>query len=156
MTTATPPHRSVHPAPVRTPVRSIVGWTVRLLGAGCLAVSAYTHLHLASGYDFGPAITLGQLFLVQGVVCAVLGLWLLLRDSRPAWLISAAVMAASAAAVLMSSRTQLPAVGPLPGIYEPVWYAEKVVSAASEVAFLPLAVVRAALGWRQPGGASAP
>jgi hypothetical protein len=117
--------------------------TMRVLGAILLATSAYTHLHLASLYDFGPPVTMGQLFLAQGVVAGVLALWLLLRGDRASWVLAGLLMAASAAAVLVSAHTAIPAVGPFPSIYEPVWYPEKVVSAAAEVAFVVLALGRA-------------
>ena len=148
MVTSTAFHR--HPGGTRNRPLGwrLTDWAMRLLGTACLAVSAYTHLHLAPVYDFGPPITLGQLFVAQGVISGVLGLWLLLRDDRPAWLLAGALMAASAAAVLVSDRVQIPAFGPLPGIYEPVWYPEKVVSAVSEVAFLVVLMARFILGRR--------
>ena len=143
---------SFHRHPVSTPDRSfgwrLTDWAIRLLGTACLAISAYTHLHLAPVYDFGPPITLGQLFVAQGVISGVLGLWLLVRNDRLAWLLAGALMVASAAAVLVSARAQIPAFGPLPGIYEPVWYPEKVVSAVSEVFFLVVLMARFILGQR--------
>ncbi|PRZ43985.1 hypothetical protein CLV47_101109 [Antricoccus suffuscus] len=130
--------------PHRRP-RRIARLAARGIGTGLLVVSAYTHAHLASQYDVGPAITLGQLFIAQAIVTSLVAVWLLLRDSTAAWAVATVVMVASAAAVLLSVVTKLPAIGPFPSIYEPVWFTEKIASAASEVAFVVLALGRAAL-----------
>lgn len=141
--TASHPHQSRR-RPHRRP-RRIAFVAARGFGIALLAISAYTHAHLASQYDVGPAITLGQLFIAQAIVTSVVAVWMLLRDSSLAWVMATVIMAASAAAVLLSVVTKLPAVGPFPSIYEPVWFTEKIISAASEVAFVVLALGRAAL-----------
>lgn len=125
-------------------------WTVprtalRLLAAAALAVAAYVHLHLAATYDFGPAITLGQLFIAQAVLVSAIGVWLVVSDSRPAWLAATGVMAASCSAVVISTYHQIPAIGPFPSLYEPVWFTEKAVSAIVEGGFVLLALGRLAL-----------
>jgi hypothetical protein len=57
-------------------------------------------------------------------------------------------MASSFAAVVISTMHQIPAIGPLPSLYEPVWYTEKTVSAVVEGSFLLLVLARFALRHR--------
>jgi len=111
---------------------------VRVLTAVALAVSAYVHLDLSSSpYAAGGQLTLGALFLAQAVVAAVVALWVLVRPSRAAYAVAAVVAAASFLALVLSTYVRLPQVGPLPVLYEPVWYADKAVAAvAAGVALL--------------------
>jgi hypothetical protein len=115
---------------------------VRLVTAAALAVSAYVHVDLSSSpYFAGGQLTLGALFLGQAVVAAVVALWVAVRPSRAAYAAAAVVAAASFLALVLSTYVQLPAVGPFPVLYEPFWYADKVVAAvAAAVALLAAAV----------------
>ena len=104
---------------------------VRLLIVAALAVSGWIHLDLADTFDaIGETITLGDLFRAQGVAALLVAGWLVV-DRRSARPVVAALLlgVASAAAVVLSVYVRLPAIGPLPEVYEPVWYAEKVTSA---------------------------
>jgi hypothetical protein len=107
-------------------------WLARLLTAAALAVSAYVHVDLStSPYYAGGQLTLGALFLGQAVVAGLVALWVLVRPSRAAYAVAAAVGAASFLALVLSTYVRLPSVGPFPVLYEPVWYADKVVAAVS-------------------------
>ena len=119
----------------------MTGVAVRLLTAAALAVSAYVHLDLSSSpWYAGGQLTLGALFLGQAVVAAVVALWVAVRPSRAAYAAAAVVAAASFAALVLSTYVRLPSVGPFPVLYEPVWYADKVVAAvAAGVALLAAA-----------------
>ena len=114
---------------------------VRLLTAVALAVSAYVHLDLSSSpYSAGGQLTLGALFLGQAVVASLVALWVAVRPSRLAYAVAAAVAAASFLALVLSTYVRLPTVGPFPVLYEPFWYADKVVAAvAAGVAVLAAA-----------------
>ena len=104
----------------------------RLLAAVGLAVSAYVHLDLSSSpWYAGGQLTLGALFLGQAVVAAVVALRVVVRPSRAAYAVAAVVAAASFLALVLSTYVRLPAVGPFPVLYEPVWYADKVVAAVA-------------------------
>jgi hypothetical protein len=122
---------------------------LRVAAAAALVTSGYIHLDLASTYWFGPAINQGQLFVIQGIAAIVIAFWLLVRDSRLSWLVATGLMAGSCAAVIFSTMHQIPAIGPLPSLYEPVWYAEKTVSAIVEGSFVALAVARVLLRSRR-------
>jgi hypothetical protein len=110
----------------------MTGFAVRLLTAAALAVSAYVHVDLSSSpYYAGGQLALGALFLGQAVVAGLVALWVLGRPSRVAYTVAAAVAAASFSALVLSTYVRLPSVGPFPVLYEPVWYADKVVAAGS-------------------------
>ncbi len=119
----------------------MTGLAVRLLTAAALAVSAYVHVGLSSSpYYAGGQLTLGALFLAQAVVAAVVALCVAVRPSRAAYAAAAVVAAASFLALVLSTYVRLPSIGPLPVLYEPFWYAQKVVAAvAAGVAVLAAA-----------------
>ena len=110
---------------------------LRVVAAVGLAVDAYVHADLASCYA-GPAGVVGQqgLFLVEAGI-AVAAALLVLTRGWPAVYLAAALVAASALAAVIASRyVDLGPIGPLPDLYEPVWYPEKVVAAGGEAVAL--------------------
>lgn len=106
---------------------------VRAVVAVALAVSGYLHLDLADVFDgVGEQVTLGTLFRVQGGAALLVAAWLL--PARGSWLPELAALLvglASAVAVVLSVYVRIPPLGPLPEIYEPIWYAEKTASAVT-------------------------
>lgn len=128
---------------------------VRVVGA--LALGASGALHLWMALERPPLaaagqVTLSGLFLVQGLVALAAAAWVLLRGPRTAWLVLGAVAAASLVAVVLSVMVRIPAIGPLPALYEPFWYPEKVFSAVTAAVATVVAVV--ALATRRTGGGS--
>ncbi|MDQ6650464.1 MAG: hypothetical protein M3Z02_10165 [Actinomycetota bacterium] len=118
---------------------------LRLVGIACLLASGIIHATLVSRYQaVGDQITQGELFVVQAASAAVAAGWLLVRDHARVWLAGLLVMAGSLAAVLITYYVRVPAVGPLPGLYEPLWFPSKAWSAVAEGAFVLLAVARLA------------
>jgi hypothetical protein len=120
---------------------SPAGVAARLLTAAGLAYSAYVHWHLHAQYAGNKTSTLsqGDVFVVQAVACVVvLVLVVALPDRAPlqlqigVWLAAFAVAAGSLAAVLVSRYVDLGKIGPLPDMYEPVWYGLKTRSAVAE------------------------
>ena len=110
---------------------------LRVVVAVALAVTGGVHLDLAGSYDgIGEQVSVGALFRLQGGLALLVATWLLLRRRDRLPLLAALLVgAASTAAVVLSVYVRVPAVGPLPELYEPVWYAEKTASAlASAVA----------------------
>lgn len=102
----------------------------RVVVAAGLVGSAYVHLDLAPTYDgIGEQLTVGDLFRAQGVVGLLAAATVLLMRRRVALLLAVAVAVASTAAVASSVYVRIPAVGPLPELYEPLWYLDKTVSA---------------------------
>lgn len=117
---------------------------VRVVVAAALVVTGAIHLDLAGSYDrVGDVLTVGALFRGQGVLALLVAGWLLLRRRDRLPVVAALLLAlASTTAVVLSVYVRVPALGPLPELYEPVWYAPKAVSAAaSAVAGLLAAVL---------------
>lgn len=117
---------------------------VRLLTVAMLAVDAVVHLRLAPNYQLAApdGIGGGTLFQIQAGAAILSGLYLLLRGSRPAYLLAGLVALTVFAAVVLYRYVDVPALGPIPPMHEPLWFFEKTLSAVAE----GLAVVLAALG----------
>jgi hypothetical protein len=114
-------------------------WTALRLGlivvavAG-LAVDAYVHFDLASGYAAVRTSTLSQadLFRAEGVAAIVAAVGLIVRPRRYTAAFAFLVAAAGTAAVLVYRYVDVGAFGPFPNMYEPIWYTKKTVSAWAE------------------------
>ncbi|MDT4902966.1 MAG: hypothetical protein QOH52_982 [Pseudonocardiales bacterium] len=109
-----------------------VGLTVVVLAG--LAVDAFVHFDLASGYDGVKSSTIsqGDLFRIEGALALVAGTALLLRPRRYTAAFAFLVAAGGTAAVLLYRYADVGALGPLPNMYEPIWYPEKTLSAWAE------------------------
>lgn len=107
---------------------------LRLLVAAGLVVDAVVHLRLASQYQLAQPAGIGQgnLFRIQAVVALLVAAYVLLRGSRPAFLAAAAVALSACAAVVLYRYAQIPGLGPIPPMYEPVWFFQKSLSAVVE------------------------
>lgn len=117
-----------------------------------LVINAIIHLQLAGPFDAvtGSLVSQGDLFRIQagaGILIAVL-----LVALRRAWVaLAAAAVAAGGLALLVLSTLvllDLTALG-LPPLFEPVWYADKVIAAVSQGVSLVAATVVAILDRRQ-------
>jgi hypothetical protein len=101
--------------------------------AAGLAVDGYVHLDLAGQYaESGGTINEGVLFrceagvAVLAAVAVIAGGWLVFH-------LAGLVVAGSALAVMLVSRyVDLGPLGPLPNLYDPVWYPEKLLAAFAE------------------------
>ena len=129
--------QAAHPRVHRNPANIVL----RTLVAAGLVVDAVVHLHLAPGYqEASPGgIGLGTLFILQAVTAVGAALYVITRGTRSAYLIALLVAAAALVAVLLSRYVDLPAIGPLPAMYEPLWFPEKAVSAVAEALAAALA-----------------
>jgi hypothetical protein len=105
-----------------------------VLAAAGLAYDAYAHFDLAGTYDAIKTSDLsqGDLFRVEGVVAVLGAVAVLVRPRRYTALIAFGVAASALAAVLIYRYYQVGAIGPIPSMYEPVWYPEKTQSAWAE------------------------
>lgn len=128
-------------------------WVLRIGIAASLAVSAVIHVQLASGYQQAAPGGIGQgtLFLVQAGAAILAAVIVLLKSTRVAFGAAAAVALSSLAAVILYRYVQVPAIGPLPSMYEPVWYAAKVITAVAEAVAGGLALAGLGLLQRKPG-----
>lgn len=117
------------------------------LAALGLAVDAYVHFDLAANYDAIKTSTLsqGDLFRVEAVAAVLAALALLIRPRRYTALVAVLVAAGGLAAVLVYRYNNIPAFGPFPAMYEPVWYTEKTQSAYAEAAAALASAARLAM-----------
>ncbi len=134
------------------------GWFARLIAAGALAVVAGIHAQLAPRYaPIGEQVTQADLFRVQAGVAAVAAIAVLLRPGRLVRLFAAAVALASLVAVVVTVYVAIPAIGPFPRVFEPIWYGEKVVAtvaaAVALAAVLGLSLLSEGRRARQPQAA---
>lgn len=107
---------------------------LRLITVAGLVVDAVIHLQLASLYQLAAPGGIGQgnLFRVEAGVAILVGLYLLLRGGRLAYAAAFVVAASALVAVLLYRYVDVPALGPIPSMYEPLWFAKKTATAVAE------------------------
>lgn len=115
--------------------------------AASLVLSAVIHIQLAPGYQQAAPGGIGQgtLFLIQAGTAILAAVFVLLKNTRTAFAAAAAVGMSSLAAVILYRYVQIPTIGPVPSMYEPVWYTAKVISAVAEATAGGLALTGLAL-----------
>lgn len=112
-----------------------VGWVLRVLVAACLVTDAVVHLRLASRYALASApghLSEGVLFRVESVAALVVALVVLLLGNRAAFAAAFIVAGSAFVAVMLFRYVDVPAFGPLPSMYEPLWFGQKTISAVAE------------------------
>lgn len=117
---------------------------IRLITVAGLIVDAVIHLQLASVYQQAAPAGIGQgnLFRIEAGLAILVAGYLLLRGDRLAYAAAFAVGASGLAAVLLYRYVDVPAVGPIPSMYEPLWFAKKTATAVAEA----IAAVAALVG----------
>ena len=121
---------------------------LRLLVAAALVTDAVVHILLAPGYQLANPGGIGQgnLFYLESAAAFLVALYVLIRGSRPAYFLALVVTGSALAAVLLSSLLRLPAIGPIPSMYEPIWFFEKTLTAVAEGVGAVLALVGLIIG----------
>lgn len=114
--------------------QGIIGPALRAVTAAGLLIDAVLHLQLAANYQLAAPAGIGQgnLFRIEAVLAILALLLVLARGSRTAYLAAFLVAAGGLGAVLLYRYYQLPAIGPIPAMYEPVWFFKKSLSAVAE------------------------
>ena len=112
---------------------AISGALIVIVLAG-LGIDAYVHFDLASTYAVVKSSTLSQadLFRAEAVLAVIAGVALLVRPRRYTAAFAFLVSAGGTAAVLLYRYVDVGALGPLPNMYEPVWYSKKTLSVWAE------------------------
>ena len=132
--------------------------TVSIAAVG-LVINAVIHWTLAAPYDAitGTLIGQGDLFRIQAVVNIVVAIVLVvsLRFRRVAFLaaLAAAAVAAGGLGLVVITAVvplDLTAIG-LPYLFEPIWFADKTISAVAQGIALIAAGLAAALSFRRTG-----
>lgn len=131
--------------------RSAAEPVVRVAVVVALAIDAVVHLRLATNYQLAApgGIGGGNLFRIQAVAAILVGVYLLVRPSRAAYAAAGLVALSAFVAVVLYRYVEVPAIGPIPSMYEPIWYFEKSLSAVAEGAGALLAAVGMVLIVRQ-------
>ena len=123
--------------------KSLVGVTV--VG---LAIDAYVHLKLASGYDMVTAsISQGALFRIESAMAIVAAVLLLVRPGRLTAGIAAVVAGGGVVALLLYYFVNVGQIGPIPNMYEHAWYADKVFTLVAQAVATGTALALVFLGW---------
>jgi hypothetical protein len=124
-------------------MNTLVRWGLVLLAAVGLGIDAYTHLDLAAVYDPNRTSTISQgtLFRIESVLAIVVGVLLIVRANVLTALLVVAVAGGGLFVLLLYRLVNVGQIGPLPNMYEPVWYAEKSWSAIGEAIALGAALL---------------
>lgn len=137
-----------HAAPAhRGGAGRIVRGAVRVLAAAALAFDAYYHADLAPQYDaISKDISQGDLFRIEAGFSALAALLVLVWRRFPGDAFAWTVAAGGLALLLVYRYVNVGTLGPIPNMYEPIWYGEKqatvVVEAIAVVATAFLLVFR--------------
>ena len=110
-------------------------WNV-VVAAG-LGVDAYVHWHLAPGFDgvkgtASPQVSQGELFRVETALALIAMVLVLGTRRRLAAMVALLIAAGGLGAVLLFAYVDVGGWGPLPNMYDPLWYPEKTISAVAE------------------------
>jgi len=121
-------------------------WLLRAVVVVGLAVDVFVHWHLAPRFDSlkgsaSPHISQGQLFRVEAVLALIAIVLVLLVRRRTSMAVALLVAAGGVAAVLVYRYVDVGAVGALPDMYDPSWYAEKTISAVAEAVAATAALI---------------
>ena len=97
-------------------------------------MDAVIHLDLAGQYQAAApgGIGEGNLFRIQAAGALLVAGFVLLRGTRAAYLGALVTAGAGLAAVLLYRYVDVPSLGPLPAMYEPLWFPAKTASAIAE------------------------
>lgn len=123
----------------------LAAWSLRVLTSAGLAVDAVVHAHLVGRYDPNQgtaAVSQGDLFRVDAIVSGLVALALLLSGRRVVWVTAWLVAASGLGAMLLYRYHDPGALGPLPDMFEPLWFREKALAGVAE----GVALVTATLG----------
>ncbi len=108
--------------------------SLRVLIAAGLVASASIHFQLAASYQQAAPGGIGQgnLFRIHAAVSLLTAVYILIKGSPPAFLMAALVTLSAFAAAILYRYVPLPEIGPIPSMYEPVWFTEKVIATVVE------------------------
>ncbi|MFE2034781.1 hypothetical protein ACFXKS_21390 [Streptomyces scopuliridis] len=105
----------------------------RLLAAAGLAWDAYLHAYLAPQYDVVTAsISQGDLFRIEAGLASLAALLVLVWQRLPGDLFAWSVAAGGLALLLIYRYVDVGQLGPIPDMYEPIWYGDKKLAVLAE------------------------
>lgn len=126
-------------------------WVLILVTLVGLGIDAYVHLHIASSYRLVRTTELSQtdLFRVEAGLAVAAGVWLVVRPGRLSAAVAFLVAAGGVAAVTFYYYVDPGQLGPIPDMYEPVWYSDKTKSFDGEALAAVTSLLLVALYWRR-------
>jgi hypothetical protein len=132
-------------SPRSVQLRRAASWLLRLVAAAALALDSFVHADLAMRYDPNrhAAISQGDLFRVEAAVSALAALLVIVVGNRIVWAFAFVVAVSALGAVILYRYNDIGVLGPLPDMYEPAWYSEKLLGAYAEA----IATVAAVAGF---------
>jgi len=109
---------------------------LRAVTAAGLLIDAVLHLQLAANYQLAAPGGIGQgnLFRIEAAFALLALLLVLAFGNRTAYLAALLVAAGGLGAIVLYRYYQLPSLGPIPAMYEPVWFFKKTLTAVAEAA----------------------
>lgn len=125
---------------------------LRVIAAAGLAFDAKIHFKLAPGFDGikSSAISQGDLFRIEAVAAVIAAVAILVFARPIAGFAAAAVAGGGLVPLLVYRYYDIGAIGPLPPMYEPVWYPDKThtawaqaIATVAALAFVVIAVRKA-------------
>lgn len=124
----------------------------RLVVASGLAIDAYVHVDLAHTYaEVSGGIGEGNLFRLEAIVSALVAAAALLIGNRMAYAAGLIVGVSAAVLAVIATNTPIGPFGPIPDLYDPVWYPEKTLSVVAEVVAAVGSSAGLLLVWRSHG-----
>ena len=147
---------AAHPATGRRRAWLAVKIALIVIVVAGLTVDAYVHVNLASNYELIKTSALSQadLFRVEAAVAIVAALLLVVRPRRYTAVIAAFVAGSALLVLLLYRYNDIGPLGPIPSMYEPIWYTKKTVAAFAEGAALTAAVMLLFVLWDSQARAS--
>jgi len=108
-----------------------------LTTAAGLGVDAYVHWHLAGNFDTligtaSPHFSQGELFRLEATLALIAMLLVLATRRRFAAALAFLIAAGGLGALLLYGYVDVGGFGPVPDMYDPVWYTQKTISAVAE------------------------
>jgi len=121
-------------APALAGDRRLVDLALRAIVVAGLLVEAVVHLQLAANYQLAAPGGIGQgnLFRIEAAFAVLALLLVLWHGNRTAYAAALLVAGGGLAALLVYRYYQLPSFGPVPAMYEPVWFYKKSLTALAQ------------------------
>lgn len=125
----------------------LISWSLRVLTAAALVVDAVVHNELVHRYSPNQSggLSQGQLFRIEAAASVLAALLILITARWFAWAVALLVAASALAAVLISTNYDIGAIGPIPNMYEPIWYGKKTLATIAEAAGTATALAGSAI-----------
>lgn len=125
----------------------LLKWFLLALTVAGLAVDASLHLYLAAAYTGVRAwVSEATLFRLEAALAGLAALVVLVRRGRLSAALAGSVAGGGLVLLLVYRYVDVGRLGPLPNMYEPFWFPDKVITAVAEGVAALSAVALATLG----------